>query len=372
MRYGFTGTPQLDVLARLAELTESEHLDDLQRFAAFQWLTARSSAGTDVAESNRWADRAEELAGRTGDKRIVIGMGSTVGMARLLSGRYEDARRVAETALDAMGGRGNPSPDSPGAGETWAMSLSLLAHAHEAMGNTAEARRCLDEAVQEARRKEPFDPHTLGYVLNFRAVLHLMEDELALCVENAREMVELATRYEFAQIGASGEQFLACDEMARGDPEAGVDRWERALSQAMPFGHLRLRHVEGIARAGRPGDALRTALSHREVLRAAGEVFCSEELDAFIAQASFECEGDLRASAARFEHVLSEAAAHGAQGPRLRIAHRFARLLGGIGEVEHAIAVLDEALSGFPVPEGSRCHERASALREDLRRRAER
>jgi len=368
MRHGFTGAEQRDAFARVTELVDDDALDDMNRFVGLLKLTTQTAAVSRMEESNRWADRAESLARRSESPMLTGFLGAPAGTARLLNGRYLEAREITEKAVQALG-VGTPTRLDARLAEPWVMTLCILAHAHAALGWTGEARSRLDAAVEGARSVDPADPHTLGHAFYFRAMLLLMEGEIEAGCRDAREMIALGDRHGFAELAASGRMIEACRRILVDDPAAGVAAFEtqQALVPAYkPFAYVNQILIEGMARAGDPGAALDRAVAHHRELVARGELHCSEEFHALIGELRVRQGASLAAGRSECEQGLESAVERSAHGPRLRIAIRLARLLDDADRADEAARVLRDALGDYPDPRGSRRHDEASALLADV------
>jgi len=108
---------------------------------------------------------------------------------------------------------------------------------------------------------------------------------------------------------------------------------------------------------------------HHQELVARGELHCSEEFHALVGELRWSLDGDLAAARAACERGLDEATERHAHGPRLRIATRLARILYAAGEARQAAAALEDVVSSYPDPNGSRRHGEAVALLSEIRRR---
>jgi len=371
IRHGFTGTPQRAALDRVAELVDDDTVDRMSRFAALLSLTTQSAAVSQIEDSKRWAERAEAVARESALPMLIGFLGAPAGTARLLNGHYTDARQTTESSIEALGVESPANLDARVA-EAWVMTQCIRAHSHATLGWTGEARTHLDHAIEGARSVDPLDPHTLGTALYFRAMLSVMEGDYEACSEDAREMRAIGDQYGFAEVAAVGRMYEACREMIHGDAARGVADFREQQAKVpgyKPFAYLNQLFFEGVARSGDRQTALQDTEKHHQELVARGELHCSEEFHALVGELRWSLDGDLAAARAACERGLDEATERHAHGPRLRIATRLARILYAAGEARQAAAALEDVVSSYPDPNGSRRHGEAVALLSEIRRR---
>lgn len=172
------------------------------------------------------AERLSRLADSSGDpaQRLVADYAFSHNYFWL--GRYADARRHQEAAIQNLHGIGSETLIALCGEDSTLLSASFLAWTLCFQGYPARAQTLMAETVAAARRTE--HTHTLCYVLIFAGVLsrHLVQPKTTLSY--AREVTELADLHSLSLWQAAANALTGWALGMQGDP-AGITYMRRGI-----------------------------------------------------------------------------------------------------------------------------------------------
>jgi predicted ATPase len=280
--------------------------------------------GYSMPEVGETYERGLLLSRRSGDQKHLFSLLSGAWVFRIVSGRLEESRRLAQLCVDGMreqgvaalekagrfllgtslfhlgelaasreqmeqalpSGRGLPHPAlalfaGPDIGVFCRVYLSQLLLLQQ-LGSPEEAVAASDEAIALAR--ELAHPFSLAIALDYGAMLNVFRQQGRLALARVTEASEVCRRHGFAYYLAFAEILAGWATAVEGDSAAGVMRLRQGIDALKATGaELRLPFYYGLlaeacARAGQRGEALANIATGFAFLSKNGEAWAAAEL----------------------------------------------------------------------------------------------
>ena len=222
------------------------------------------------------AKRLYSLAQEQNDSTLMIGACTAVGGAHYYLGDFETARHYIARALQIWRSGSNRSPfQEVDAQPVACLSNEALLQWH--FGEIASCHATMAEAI--ALAKELNDMHGLAVALGYAAQLAHFERSAAELERLASDLIELATRHNFAHWRAIGEVFRGWTRSVTGKTAEGLQLIEEGIEDYRATGSivwvplfLALK-AEALHLAGRTSEAL-GAITEAERLVERSEAHC--------------------------------------------------------------------------------------------------
>jgi tetratricopeptide (TPR) repeat protein len=273
---GFATLEALSCYERAESLCDS--LDrPLLLFSALRGLWRYSLVTDKLSATMKIAKRVYSLAQDQNDSALMMGAYRALACTLYYSGDFKTAREYAMRGIEIWRSGGvKSSIEEVTAPVVTCLWIEALSKWH--FGEIASCHAPISEAISLA--KELNDMHALAVVLWHAAWLAQYERNPAEAGRLAADVIELATRQNFALWLAGGEILRGWARSASGDTveglaciEHGLDDWQAtgAMTAAVPY-YLALK-AEALYLAGRTSEALE-AIKEAEAVEQRSEDRC--------------------------------------------------------------------------------------------------
>jgi len=205
-------------------------------------------------------ERLADMAAQAGDDALHLEAYRVLGICRFLAGRFADADRFMERALDICGAEGYREHTY-----LYGVNPAVVASCWRAwgqwfLGQAGAATATMDQALALARGVD--HPFSLGYALSFAATVAQSLGRAEEALEFAEETVTLAREHDHPYWWAWGTLVKGWAIAQGGGPRAGVsilreglDRYERTgARQIRGYGLTLL--AQACLRSGRYSDSV--------------------------------------------------------------------------------------------------------------------
>ena len=229
---GFTAEETKAAFARAQELGVGADVSD-ERFTTLygQWLGSNTSGPLTVArEIAEIFLRETENAGRATETAVGI---RCLGLTCLLQGELAKAEAYLVRALNVY----NPERDCEATvryGETAAVARAYLAHVKWYLGEFAQARELIEEAVVHAARSGHIP--TIAATYSFKAALEQLCGDAVATMRTAEPLLDLSRKYGIAFYLESGRYLAGWAHAKLGDRKTGIAELRQGLAAIIEQG----------------------------------------------------------------------------------------------------------------------------------------
>ena len=275
----------------------------------------------DLSEAEHLAD---EMLRLTDENGTTPGGEFALGTVYAHRGRFTEARRHIERALEAHALTGENDLAEFAVPELSVFSRAYLAHVLWHLGYPDLALTRSREAIAAASEAHPFG---MAIALVYAAMLHVFREESKPALELAVQAGAVCGRYEFAYYLAMAEILVGWARVMQDDSEVGFAQLRQGFRSfraagaelRLPFYHALL--AEACARTGRRGEALASVSNGLAFQSKNGELWAAPYLH--LAHGDLlRSDGKTEESRASYERALDAARETGARSLELRAAAR--------------------------------------------------
>jgi predicted ATPase len=277
---GFAAPEALTCYERAESLCVSLN-QPLVLFSALRGLWRYSLVTNKLSATMQIAKRVYSLAQDQNDSALMIGAYRALAVTLFYLGDFESARQYAMRGVQIWRSGGVHSPvEEVTAPAVTCLYKESLCEWH--FGEIASCHAAMADAI--ALAKELNDMHALTVALWSAAILAHFEGDPAEVECWASDLIELATRQNFAQFLGGGEVLRGwarsvCGDTAEGLAwiEGGIEDWVATGAILIVPYYLALK-AEALHLAGRTSEALVTIKEAETLAETSGERWCFAEL----------------------------------------------------------------------------------------------
>jgi class 3 adenylate cyclase/predicted ATPase len=230
---GFAADETKAAYARAHELSEGADVSN-ERFDALygQWVV--SAIGGELRVAREIAETFRREAQKTGRKTEgAVGL-RYLGLTCLMQGEFDEAEAYLVQALELYHPERDREANLRYGVDTGAAALIYLAEVKWYLGNLAQVREFIEEAV--ARALASGHVPTMVGVYQFKAILESLREDVLATRGTAETLRELGQRHKLAAYIALGEIYSGWARAKLGEREAGIAELQRGLTAYTELG----------------------------------------------------------------------------------------------------------------------------------------
>lgn len=319
------------------------------------WLTTARVVRGELPKALEEIGIFLDLAESRGDRAILLNGMRGHAMILLFMGHFEEARSVAERAVEEF----NASNEAErlaarvAGQDAGAAGLALLSWALWVLGNVDEAAAKIALAVQRANDVE--HPHTQAYVYYYASVLHALRGESKIALGYAEQCLALSEEHGFRHWGGLSRAVRGICVSVLNPSANAFEEVMGALSEYQDAGYqlgitaLYVLFCPALLLSGQYQAALDVVDRGLSTAKHNAERIFEAELyrqkaQALLARAAPDAESEAQST---LEHAITTARNQGAGSLELRAARDLAALWLEKGSRDEARGLLEPMIDGF-------------------------